>query len=180
MSLTEELLPQFGSEMMLTFGPANDGVLAEELDVPLGVLFGIGVDDAEVVDRALSNGLEAAAEEGIEVVERNGVSVIAADGAVVAAATVAQDGLFASSSPDLLATFLEGSDGLGSAERYQRVDAATEGDGLAMYIDISGLVDDFATADDVRDVMAPLVAAGAGYSVEGEFQLAEFRLVIDY
>ncbi len=180
MSLTEELLPQFGSEMMLAVGPAGDGVLPEQIGVALGVLFGIGVDDAAVVDRALGSGLGFAAEQGIVVVEQNGVRVVEADGAVVAAATVTQEALLASSSPELLTDFLEGSGGMGSSDRYRRVDAATEGDGLAMYIDIAGLVNDFATAAEVRDVMAPLVAAGAGYTVQGEFQIAEFRLLVDY
>ena len=180
MSLTDELLPQFGGEMMLAVGPADDGALAEQLDVPLGVLFGLGVDDASVVERALSNGLELAAEQGVQVINRDGVKVIEADGAVVAAATVTPDGMFASSSPDQLAEFLRDSGGLGGAERYQRVDAATEGDGLAFYLDIAGLVGDFVTDEEISDVLAPLVAAGAGYSVEGDYQLAEFRLVIDY
>lgn len=178
MSLTDELLPQFGGEIMLAVGPADDGALAESL--PLGVLFGLGVDDAGVVERALSNGLELAAEQGVRVYERDGVDVIEADGAVIAATTVTQDGIFASSSPDQLVGFLRDSGGLGAAERYQRVDGATEGDGLAFYLDIAGIVGDFVTDEEVGDVLAPLVAAGAGYRIEGDYQVAEFRLVIDY
>lgn len=180
MSLIDDLLPQFGREMIFAVAPASDGALATELGLDLGLLFGIGVEDAAVVNTALDNVLGEMAAQGLEVTNRDGVRIVTGDGSEFAALTVTDDALAASSSADLLSIFVDGSGTLAGAETYQRIDAAVAGDGLVFYVDIAGIVDDFATDEAVRDVMAPLVGAGAAYTVAGDLQISEFRLLVDY
>lgn len=183
MSLLDDLLPQFGREIVFAVGPAADGLMAGELgfDVGLGVLFGIGVEDAAVVSEALDSAVALVEQQGIRVVDRNGVRIAEADGAQWFALTVTEDAFAASSSPDMLESFVRGEGALGDTAQYRRVDDLVDGDGLAMYVDVAAIVADFAGDDEeVRDILAPLQALGASYEVSGSFQLTEFRVVVDY
>ncbi len=180
MSLLDDLLPQLGNELMFAVAPATDGAMAVELGEDIGVLFGLGVADGAIVRTAVDNALALLDGSGVNSVERNGLTLIEQDGLDLLALTVTDEAFAASSSPELLGQFVAGTGGLGTSERYRRVDDLIVGEGLAMYVDIAGLVAEYATDDEVRDVLAPLVAAGASYAVEGDFQISEFRLVVDY
>lgn len=177
MSLLDDLLPQLGRELLFAVTPTVDGAFAAELGVDVGLLLGIGVADSDLVSRALDNSLRAT---GINVVERNGVRVMQEDGADLAAVVVTDNAFGVSSSADLLETFVAGNGRLGTTEQYQRLDDLLAGEGLAMYVNVASIVEDFVTDNDVRDVLAPLVSAGASYAIEGELQISEFRLVVDY
>jgi hypothetical protein len=180
MSLLDDVLPQFGGEVLFAVMPATDSLLVRSAGFDIGLLFGIGVDDAAVVSQAVDRALSVLAEAGVEAQRRGEVQVISVDGSIAGAVAVTDDAFFATSSPDTLEALLEGRSGLASSERYRRVDDLIAGDGLAAYLDIAGLVEDFATDEVVGDVLAPLVAMGAGYTVEGELQITEMRLLVDY
>lgn len=180
MSLIDDLLPQFGGEMLFAALPASDGVLVEETGVDIAMLFGIGVDDASVVGRALDNALSLLVDQGLAVRQERDLRIVDVEGVPVGAVAVTDDALFAASSPTALIELLDGSGGLDVAERYRRVDDLVAGEGLAMYIDIAALMSDFVADEAARDVLAPLVAAGAGYRIQGELQVVDFRLVVDY
>ncbi len=180
MSLLDDLLPQFGGELVFAAAPADDGALAVDAGIDVGLLFGIGVQDAQIVEQALDNAILLLAEQGLSVIDRDGVRVLTADGLDVGAVTVTDEAFVVSSSPDMLDVFARGNGRLGASERYQRIDELLAGEGLALYVDIAAIVDHYATDPEVRDVLAPLVGIGASYTVEGEYQVTEFRLVVDY
>lgn len=180
MSLLDDVLPQLGGEVLFAVVPATDGLLVRSAGIDIGLLFGIGVADSSVVTQALDRTLSVLTETGVEAQRRGDVQVIAIDGTVAGAVAVTDDAFFATSTPETLEALLDGRGGLASSERYRRVDDLIAGDGLAAYVDIAGIVEDFATDEVVGDVLAPLVAMGAGYTVEGELQITEVRFLVDY
>lgn len=180
MSLLDDLLPQFGGEVLFAAVPAADGMLAEQFGADVGMLFAIGIADASIVTQAVDRALSLATEQGVAVRTAGEMRFIEAEGSTLGAVAVTGDALFATSSPDSLESLLEGGDDLASSERYRRVDDLIPGDGLAAYIDIAGLVEDFATDEVARDVLAPLVAMGASATVDGELQIVEVRFLVDY
>ncbi len=180
MSLLDDLVPALGGEILLAVAPARDGVIPLEAGIDLGVLLGIGVDDSALVAQALDNALRELENQGITVRDRNGTRVIAVDGVDYGALAVTNDAFAASSSPELLETFVAESGSLGATPTYQRVDSSVAGDGLAVYVDITRILGDFVDDATISDVLSPLAAAGGSYTVENGFQLSEFRLLIDY
>ena len=180
MSLLDDLLPQFGGELMFAVIPASDGLLAQESGLAIGTLLGVGIQDADIVGEALDRALLALAEQGLTILDDASMHVVELDGSPVGALSLTADSFLASSSPQALEGLLRGAERLGAAEQYNRVDDLIDGDGLAMYVDVAGVVGDFVDDGPVRDVLAPLVAVGAGYAVHGDLQITDVRFLIDY
>lgn len=180
MSLLDDLLPQFGGELLLAVAPANDGMLAQETGVDIGGVFGLGVQDGNVVQTALDRTVDLLTQQGLVVRDQAGMRVLEVEGSDLGALALDSDSLYVASSPTLLQDVLSGNGTLGATDRYRRIDDLVGGDGLAFYVDVAGIAEDFVTDDQIRDVVAPLLALGAGYEVQGDLQITDFRLLIDY
>jgi hypothetical protein len=180
MSLTDDLLPQFGGEMLFAVVPASDGMFARDLGADIGMLFGMGVADSAVVQDALDRLVDIARDEGVTVETVDGVTVMDDGAGPIAAMSVTDDALLASTSPDAIGEFASGGGALGEGDTFTRTDGLVQGDGMVFYVDINAIVDDFVTEDEVRDVLAPLVSIGAGFVTEGDYVVSDVRLVIDY
>lgn len=178
MSLIDDLLPTLGGEMLFAVVPADDSQPALG---DVGLLAGIGLLDAGPMNQVLDRVRESAMEtEGVEVTERGDITVFTEYGDTIMAVALTDDAALASTSPDLLGGLLAGDGGITTTERYHAVDALVPGNGLVGYVDIESIVGDFVDDDVMRDVLAPLVAAGAGGTRQGDVGIVEFRLLIDY
>ncbi len=172
-SLLDELLPQFGRELLLAVMPTT-----ESQEVP-GVLLGIGLADPTPVETALRH-LTGSLQGEIEIRVEDGTTIFELDPSFSLAASVTEDALFVSLGSTALNRFEAGADGVTESESYRRTDTQTIGDGLVLYAHVGGLVADFADDPVVADILRPLEAVGVGAEVQGDIEISEMRVLVDY
>ncbi len=49
-----------------------------------------------------------------------------------------------------------------------------------MFVDFAAIVDAYVTDPAAGDILAPIAGMGVGSEVEGDVEITEFRIVIDY
>ena len=177
--LVDELLPALGPDVLLAAVSSSAGMLASELDVPIGALLAININDRAPVEKVL-NGLEAmAAEEGITFSGDN-PRVMIVDGQPAAAYALTDSSFSIATSDDLLTSFIDGSGDLADNPTYSRLDDALIGSGLTAFFDIAAILDEIPMPADERAILAPLTGFGTAMSSEDGLVRASALLLVDY
>lgn len=177
--LVDELLPALGPDVILAAVQSSAGMLAAELDVPIGVVLAIDINDRDPIEKVLA-GLEGmAAEEGITISGDN-PRVLTVDGESAAAYALTDSSVSFATSDDLLTAFIDGSGGLADSPTYRRLDDALIGSGLTMYLDLAAIVDEIPMPADERAIFGPLTGFGTATSIEDGLVRASALLLVDY
>ena len=177
--LVEELLPALGPDVLLAAVTSSEGMLASELDVPIGLVFAMDINDREPIEKVLA-GLEGmAAEEGVTFSGDN-PKVVIVDGQPAAAYALTDSSLSIATSEDLLASFIDGSGDLAENPTYSRLDDALMGSGLSAFFDIEAILDEIPMPADERAIFAPLQGFGTTMSIEDGLFRGQALILIDY
>lgn len=177
--LVGELLPALGPNILLAAVQSSEGMLASELDVPIGVIFAMDISDRGPIEKVLAGLEEFAAEEGVTFSGEN-PRVILVDGQPAAAYALTDSSLSIATSGDLLGSFLDGSGDIGENPTYRRLDDALVGSGLTVYFDIAAILDEIPMPADERAIFGPLQGFGSAIDIGDGLVRGSALLLVDY
>lgn len=174
-----EVLPAIGGENVLAVVPDQQGALARQAEVPISLLFSLGLLDPEPIENLLSSLETVMREMGLFVVGAKPASVFAEQDEV-AAYEVTDDALVIGSSAAVVDDFLHGTGGLPESDLYRELDGELPGSGLAFFVDMAKVFDLIDMSPEDRAIADPVRGMGAVYSQSGNLYSGSFIILIDY
>lgn len=175
------LLPVLGRELLVAAVATDEGALPVPSALPVGVVAGIGVSDAEPVNAALEDAADLAGQFGVAVQQDGPVSVVLVEGAPVAAFAVTDDALWVGTSPDEVSGLVAGTPNpIASVPAYADLDSILPGDDLMVFVDVPRALDVAGIDEAQRSFADPIRAAGLGAAVDDDRAHAKVAVLIDY
>ncbi len=179
--LFNEVLPALGREAMLAVVPTPEGLLADQLGIPVGGVAAVGFTEREPVAQALASFEDLAIDNGLSVVSLGSVAVLSADGQDAFAYALGSDVLAVGTGPTIVDAVVNGvSPDVTENPRYRELDGQLPGDGVPLFIDLQGIFDVAELEPDQRAVVNALQAAGLSGEADGDLVLVSFLVTIDY
>lgn len=174
-----EVLPSIGGDTVLAVVPDRDGMLAVESGVDIGLLFSLGLVDADPMRDLVASLERLAVEIGLQLLPGDPVTVLI-EGEEAAAYQVTDNALVIGSSGSVVADFVDGVGGLTGTDAYTEIDSILPGSGLSFFVDMHEVYDLIDMSSEDRAIAEPIRAMGAAASQDGDLFTSSFIMLIDY
>jgi hypothetical protein len=176
-----ELIEAFSGTLTIAVTETSQGSIAEQTEVPVGVVGVIGLLDRAPIDELLGMLDEVPGDSGLELTTDGNLISLHVDGKEMASFSVSDDRLVVGSGRDLVTSVVEGTgDGLTGSALYRELDGLIVGDGLVGFADVSRLAGLVPMEMDERSIVERVRGIGAGIETDGGGSSAEMLILIDY
>jgi len=176
-----ELIAAFSGKLTVAVTETRQGSIAEQAQIPVGVVGVIGLLDRGPIDELLGLLDEVPADSGLELTTDGNLISLHVDGQEMASFSVSDDRLVVGSGRDLVTAVVEGTgEGLTGSSLYRELDGLIAGDGLIAFADVSRLAGLVPMEMDERSIVERVRGIGAGIETDGGGSSAEVLILIDY
>ena len=175
------LVEAFSGSLTVAATETRDSAIAQQTDVPVGLVAALGLKDSGPVDDLIASLEDMLSEQGVVVDRGNGPTSVYLDDQSVVSYTTVEDLLVIGTGDNLVSSVSSGAGGgLTNSPLYRELDAAIVGDGLVFYLDIGRVMGLVPMTSDEAAVVAPLRGIGFGGEVDGDAVAMEVLVLIDY
>jgi hypothetical protein len=175
------LVEAFSGSLTVAATETRDSAIAQQTDVPVGLVAALGLNDSGPVDDLLASLEDMLSEQGFEVDRGNGATNVYLDEEPIVSYVTVEDMLVIGTGDELVSRVSsEAGGGLTNSPLYRELDAAIVGDGLVFYVDIGRVMGLVPMTSDEAAVVAPLRGIGVGGDIDGDAVAMEVLILIDY